>query len=353
MSVSQKKIYYTYIHNSSFVRVDKRIFEEQFTLIKCFEFNGGGNSVIFNFFKSTIDAIINVPKADIVYSFFVGYHTLFPFLLAKLLGKKVVCALGGTECHYFPEINYGNYRKPVYAFFTRRSLELADLILPVDETLIDYHLTYIDAVYPHQGIIPFNKKLNGIIEALNCGFEYNLPESAIIEAKRTKNSFITASVDLSGFDYFRKGIDMIIAVAPHLPDATFTLVGDNYDYTTPLPDNVKIVGRLSQQELYNAFLSHEFYLQLSIAEGFPNALAESMLYGCIPIGSNAFGIPGIMDNKGYVLAKKDTQNAIDLLRTAMNSTEKENQSLEAHKSIKSRFTFEKRAARLKTLLNTL
>ena len=60
-----------------------------------------------------------------------------------------------------------------------------------------------------------------------------------------------------------------------------------------------------------------------------------------------------MDNKGYVLAKKDTQNAIDLLRTAMNSTEKENQSLEAHKSIKSRFTFEKRAARLKTLLNTL
>jgi hypothetical protein len=353
MSASKKKIYYTYIHNSSFVRVDKRIFEEHFSLVKCFEFNSGSRSVIINFFKSTLDAIINVPKADIVYSFFVGYHTLFPFLLAKLLGKKVVCALGGTECHFFPEINYGNYRKPAYAFFTRRSLELADLILPVDETLIDYHLTYIDAVYPRQGIIPFNNKLHGKIEALNCGFEYTLAESAIIESKRTKNSFITASVDLSGFDYFRKGIDMIIAVAHYLPDASFTLVGDNYDYSTPLPDNVKIVGRLSQQELYNAFLSHEFYLQLSIAEGFPNALAESMLYGCIPIGSNAFGIPGIMNGKGYVLAKKDTLKAIDLLKTAMNSTEKENQSLEAHKSIKTRFSFEKRASRLKTLLNSL
>lgn len=353
MSAPKKKIYYTYIHNSSFVRVDKRIFEEHFSLIKCSEFNGAGNSVIVNLFKSTIDALINVPKADIVYSFFVGYHTLFPFLVAKLLGKKVVCALGGTECHYFPEINYGNYRKPIYAFFTRRSLELADLILPVDETLIDYHLTYIDAVYPHQGIIPFNKDLKGKIETLNCGFEYNLPETAVIEAKRNKNSFITASVDLSGFDYFRKGIDMIIAVAPHLPEATFTLVGDNYDYTTPLPNNVKIVGRLSQQELYNAFLNHEFYLQLSIAEGFPNALAESMLYGCIPIGSNAFGIPGIMDGHGYILAKKNIDNAIEILQTAMHSTNKKNQSVEVHKSIKNRFTFQKRASRLQTLLNTL
>lgn len=353
MSASTKKVYYTYIHNSSFVRVDKRIFEEQFSLVKCYEFSGRGSSVMTNLIKSTLDAIVNVPKADIVYSFFVGYHTLFPFLLAKLLGKKVVCALGGTECHFFPEINYGNYRKPVYAFFTRRSLELADLILPVDETLIDYHLTYIDAIYPHQGIIPFNKKLKGKIEALNCGFDYNLSESAVIEASRIKNSFITASFDLSGFDYFRKGIDMIIAVAPHFPNATFTLVGDNYDYTTPLPSNVKIAGRLSQQELYKAFLSHEFYLQLSIAEGFPNALAESMLYGCIPIGSDAFGIPGIMDNNGYILAKKDVTKAIELLQVAMHSSNKNAQSLNAHKSIKNRFTFEKRATRLKTLLDSL
>ncbi len=353
MSATQKKIYYTYIHSSSFVRVDKRIFEENFSLIKCFEFNKTGTSVLLNFLKSSFDAILNVPKADIVYSFFVGYHTLVPFLLAKLLGKKIVCALGGTECHYFPEINYGNYRKPIYAFFTRKSLALADLILPVDETLIDYHITYIDAVFPHQGIVPFNKKLKGKIETLNCGFEYNLSESTIIDAIRTKNSFISASVDLSGFDYFRKGIDMIIAVAPHLPEATFTLVGENYDYSTPLPPNVKIVGRLSQHELYTAFLSHEFYLQLSIAEGFPNALAESMLYGCIPIGSNAFGIPGIIDGQGYILAKKDTNKAIELLRLAMNSTNKSNQSLEAHKSIKTRFTFEKRSSRLKTLLNAL
>jgi glycosyltransferase involved in cell wall biosynthesis len=131
------------------------------------------------------------------------------------------------------------------------------------------------------------------------------------------------------------------------------LVGDNYDYTTPLPNNVKIVGRLSQQELYNAFLNHEFYLQLSIAEGFPNALAESMLYGCIPIGSNAFGIPGIMDGHGYILAKKNIDNAIEILQTAMHSTNKKNQSIEVHKSIKNRFTFQKRASSLQTLLNKL
>ena len=353
MRTQPKKIYYTYINSSSFVRVDKRIFEEHFKLVKSFEFNQKKKSTFYNMIRSVLDAIINVPKVDIVYSFFVGYHTLFPFFFAKLLGKKVVCALGGTECHFFPEIDYGNYRKALYAFFTRRSLELADLILPVDESLISHKVTYIDAIYPNQGLIPFNKKLKGEIVALNCGFEYSLPESAINSANRIPNSFITASLNLCGFDYYRKGIDLIIQIAPDLPEARFTLIGDNYDYSTPLPANVKITGKLSQKELYEAFLSNEFYLQLSIAEGFPNALAESMLYGCIPIGSDAFGIPGIIADNGYVLKRKDKNQAIDLLKKAMMSTQKKEQAIKAHLSIKNRFTYQKRSNQLESLLNSL
>jgi glycosyltransferase involved in cell wall biosynthesis len=353
MADDSAKIYFIYINSSTFVRTDIKILEQRFNLIKTYDFNQSGKSEIINLFRSAWQAIITIPKVDIVYSFFVGYHTLFPFLLAKLLGKKVVCALGGTECHFFPEIDYGNYRKKLYAFFTRRSLELADLILPVDETLIKHHVTYIDAVYPNQGIVAFNKTLKAKIEAVNCGFEFNLPESAVLESTRLENSFITASLDLSGFDFYRKGIDLILDIAPSLPEASFSIIGDKYDYKKALPSNVKIIGRVSHQELYNAFLNHQFYLQLSIAEGFPNALAESMLYGCIPIGSDAFGIPNIIANNGYILHKKNKVDAVELLRKAMSSNCKKGFSISAHNSIKQRFTFQKRADHIAALIQEL
>ena len=42
-----------------------------------------------------------------------------------------------------------------------------------------------------------------------------------------------------------------------------------------------------------------------MSEGFPNALCEAMLCGCIPIGSNVASIPHIIGDKGYILKQKN------------------------------------------------
>ena len=62
--------------------------------------------------------------------------------------------------------------------------------------------------------------------------------------------------------------------------------------------------------------THRYYLQLSVMEGFPNALGEAMACGCVPIGSNVSGIPELIGDTGIVITKKNVvylERSIQLL----------------------------------------
>jgi glycosyltransferase involved in cell wall biosynthesis len=68
---------------------------------------------------------------------------------------------------------------------------------------------------------------------------------------------------------------------------------------------VTVAGKIEYHKLVELYNRHEFYLQLSVAEGFPNTLCEAMLCGCIPIGSNVFSIPKIIGDTGFVLKHRN------------------------------------------------
>jgi glycosyltransferase involved in cell wall biosynthesis len=73
---------------------------------------------------------------------------------------------------------------------------------------------------------------------------------------------------------------------------------------------------LANQETLNAlFQEHQYYMQLSISEGFPNAPCEAMLCGCIPIGSNVAALPLIIGKTGYVLKHRNKEELIQLIHT--------------------------------------
>ena len=68
-------------------------------------------------------------------------------------------------------------------------------------------------------------------------------------------------------------------------------------------------------EKFKQYLSEsEFILQLSISEGFPNALCEAMLCKCIPIGSSVGAIPNIIEDTGFII---DSSN-FDIVKSEFN-----------------------------------
>jgi glycosyltransferase involved in cell wall biosynthesis len=115
-----------------------------------------------------------------------------------------------------------------------------------------------------------------------------------------------------------KGYDLIEQLAALHPDWTFSLVGDpNYFSSNP---NVQVLGKMKATELLELYNSHQFYLQLSTSEGFPNALGEAMACGCIPIGSAVGAIPEIIGDSGIILAKKNLKELDKLLISYLNSS---------------------------------
>ena len=67
---------------------------------------------------------------------FGGYWSLLPVIFGKLFSKKSAIVVHGTDCVRFPEINYGNLRIPLMRWFTKKTYQLADMILPVSDSLV-------------------------------------------------------------------------------------------------------------------------------------------------------------------------------------------------------------------------
>lgn len=303
----------------------------------------GGLNLLKSLAKSFYFGLFKSRRYSIVTSWFVGYHSLIPFYFSRLFGVKTVAFLGGTECHNMPEIDHGNYRKRIYGWFTSCSLRYTDIIFPVHESLIRTKVTYTDLIYPDQGILAFNKEIKGKIVPLHCGFE----EVEELQLDRNAHSFLTVSSLLSGKTYVRKGVDLVVELAKVCPEMNFTVVGSGYQ--GPRLHNLKVIESVSYDELKKIYREHEFYLQLSIAEGFPNALAEAMAYGCIPIGSTVFGIPDIIDDCGFLLERKDLDMAKALIEKAdkLSNDEKNELSRRSWSRIRTEYTFDKRYAKFK------
>jgi glycosyltransferase involved in cell wall biosynthesis len=87
-----------------------------------------------------------------------------------------------------------------------------------------------------------------------------------------------------------------------------------------------------------------------MAEGFPNALCEAMLCGCIPVGSNVFSIPEIISDTGYILKHRNTSELKQLLISVVNSTEQKSPQA-CRKRIAENFPLESRKQKLKEVFS--
>jgi glycosyltransferase involved in cell wall biosynthesis len=80
-----------------------------------------------------------------------------------------------------------------------------------------------------------------------------------------------------------------------------------------------LLSAVKNNDLPAVYSEMSFYLQLSMAEGFPNALCESMLCECVPIGSAVFSIPEIIGDTGFVLQRRSVAELAKLLDIALKA----------------------------------
>jgi glycosyltransferase involved in cell wall biosynthesis len=116
--------------------------------------------------------------------------------------------------------------------------------------------------------------------------------------------------------------------------------------------NVIILPPTKNDDLIEIYSRHQYYLQLSMAEGFPNALCESMLCGCIPIVSNVFSMPEIIGDSGYVLKERNHDQLKSLILNALKDPSSNKSDL-ARNRIKENYTLTKRKDALIKLIRSL
>ena len=348
----KKRLLYFYPEPSSFIGKDIAIFEKHFNL-KHFSFSPSKKLYLLYFFlRQKLQLLRWIFSASCVVVRFGGYHALLPLLFARLFNKPSILIIGGTEAHYFPAIHYGSSTNKLYGWATGMSLRLARHLAPVDESLIEHAYRY-DPDFPGmQGIRNLYPEVHTPFTVIHNG--YDAEAFHIIESNRRKpRSFLTVANAAKGFEYYLKGIDLILELAGHFPDCTFTIAGNpsNRIDAARYP-NVILAGKIEYHKLVELYNSHEFYLQLSVAEGFPNTLCEAMLCGCIPIGSDVFSIPKIIGDTGYVLKHRNSAELKRLIDAALDADRQE-LPVKARKKIVENYSLNRREKELLELIGSL
>lgn len=307
-----------------------------------------------NYIKQFFYLLFSARKYDFVVIMFAGHWSIIPTIMGKFYGKPVFIILGGTDSVSYPELNYGSLRKKILKKVIQISLQKATALLPVDETLVYFQNTYFNN--SQQGIKFFFPNIATPIHTVYNGYMVNANINAITKAARISGSFITVA-QVDNFTRFTlKGLDLVINNANNFPNCKFTIIGINETISRALksiPENVTIYQYVESKQLTEYYLNHEYVIQCSISEGFPNALAEAMSYGCIPIVSNVGAMPKIIDNIGFIVENRDNQYFTNSINAALALTEEEksNKRMEVHQRIINTFNEDKRTECLHSIFS--
>lgn len=83
-------------------------------------------------------------------------------------------------------------------------------------------------------------------------------------------------------------------------------------------ENVKFMGSFPHDEIFNLLSEMDLYIQPSLQEGLPRAMIEAMSVGMPIIGSNAGGIPELID-KECIFKKKNVKEIVSMIKKINNN----------------------------------
>ncbi len=343
----KNSILFVYLTKSTFIEKDIRLLQEDYQLNE-YSFNPVKRAYLPLFlFHQFITLLFTLHKYQVIICRFAGYHSLIPAFLAKIFNKKFIVISGGTDCVAFPSIKYGNFQNKPYAWFTKHSFRLASHIAPVYKSLMISDYTYYQGDFPKQGCLFHDPKIHTPFTEIYNGYD---PDFWKLSCSKEPFSFITVALGLhENRRRILKGIDLILVIAPYFPQCIFYIIGSEHANPPPTPQNVKVIPAIPNKDLRSLYSKSQYYLQLSISEGFPNSLCEAMLCQCVPIVSNVSSMPFIVKDVGFILYKKDVHE-LKLLMNRVLQADTQQLGIKARKRIAENFT---EGIRKKKLLNMI
>lgn len=341
------KILYIASGNPTFVRKDITLLSENFR-VKALLYSWDVYNTPYNLFRQFIYLLFSIHRFDAIIVMFAGYWSVLPTVLGKIFRCKTFIILGGTECVSYPSIGYGSLRKPLFKKAIQISIKHATCLLPVHESLMDFTNTYFDG--SKQGVVNHFNRIKTPVRVIYNGYSAKADPTTIQQSNRIPNSFITVALVNSTSRFVLKGIDMILENAAYFPDSRFTIIGIDKKISEriAIPANVFVLGHLPYEHLVAEYLKSEFVIQLSISEGFPNALCEAMTHGCIPIVSPVGAMPQIIQGIGFTVNQRDNNELRETILMALeiDNEEKKRLRILAHQRIVDNFSEIKRKENL-------
>lgn len=286
----------------------------------------------------------------VVIAHFAGHHTVLPVLL----GFRTHIIIAGSDACSFPGIDYGSFRKPLMRAAMAFSMRRATRLLPVHRSLERFENRFSDYGPREQGYAHFVRGPIAPSVAIPYGFDQRHWAAGHAPRRARSVACVATGAAHGNAVHFRKGVDLLIEAARRLPDHTFTIIGvaDIRSYTD-LPSNVRMMGACTPQEVHEVLACHTLYAQPSVMEGFPNALCEAMLAGCLPVVSDITSMPEIIGASGVVVHERSAEALVAAIvrSTTMEPAEQERSRALAMAQVLP-FTLERRIAALLHLVRT-
>lgn len=349
------KLIYIYPSKSSFINSDIEFLSKKFEVEVLDLPWGNAKKLLINLGKQFMFLLRYTRKTETIVISFAGYFSLLPVVFGKIFKKKTLIILNGTDCVSFPEYNYGSLRKPLLRFFIEKSQHYASKLLPVDASLIQQkHLFDKNVAQKNQGLKAFFKKNTTPTTVIPNGFNTDFWNFSSENTK--KNGFITVVATQKKATAIFKGIDLVIAIAKKNPQKNFTIVGMSKEIQQAFEvlENVTYYPFVLKETLRTFYQEHQFYMQLSINEGFGCALAEAMLCGCIPIVANTGALPTVVGKTGFIVEKRTNSAVESVVKEALQTSEEKEKelSLRARSHIVNNFSISKRERLLLQEINS-
>ncbi len=350
----KKRVCLFYLDYSTFVREDDKILSLEFDLTN-YRFISSKKIFLFvyEFVKQFLYLLLNIKKFDVIYCWFSDYHSFLPMLFGKVYRKKNIIIVGGYDAVAVPQINFGVFlKKDLRSFCAKTSFKFADLIVPVDQTLVEGINYYADPTGKGlpTGVRSFVKRIKGRFHVVMTGYDETKWRN--YTGKDKEKSVVTIGGAPNIQTFRRKGLDFLIEIAQIMPDIKFTIIGlkgEMMEYAKSLASsNVNLIGFIQNEKLPEYISKYKVFAQFSLSEGLPNTLCEAMLCECIPVGSSANGIPYGIGDCGYVLKEKKAEKGAELIRKALDSEYE--LGVKARQRIIDNFLIEKRKQKIIDLI---